>query len=310
MQSVNDIIQGRNIQSEIALRETSGDLNRQQAANLRAVEPYLAREMLAKIDQQKEAAGASRASRIRSETLLPLEVKGEEAKTAHTQAQTNRITELLDYEKRNISANITQSLAAAGASNVNAERMRTLYPKEAQLLDNQNNEFVKLKLQGQEFTAKGLDVAKERDRVTKDMATAEATRQTKIREARKDAQTSLKMATDAEQNLMGKRPGGYADMKDASELAPDADLFHATSTKPYVYILENKPGFLYGSDTSMQKRDLPKVAGHQYTAQEVYDAANAEGRNMTVQQYMEQVFYPMLKLPVPWNTAVTSTLTK
>jgi hypothetical protein len=305
---VNDIIQGRNIQSEIAYRETAGDLNRQQAASLREQLPHVAAKMLAEIDQSKEAAGASRASRVSSETLLPVKVEQERAQTAQYRAQTRRVDELLEYEKRNITANIEQSLEAAGASRANAQETLALYPKRAALLDKQNAEYVDLITKGQRFSAKGMDLVKERNDNIQLMAKLEKERQEKISAARKDEQSSLKLSTDAEQNLTNKRPGGYAIINAENELAPDADMFHATSKKPYVYILESKPGTVYGSSPRMNKRDLPKVDGHQYTAQEVYDSAAA--RSMTVQQYMEQVFYPWMQVPVPWNTAVTSTLDK
>lgn len=311
LRSVQDVIQARNIQSEIAYRETSGDLNRQQAANLRAVEPHLAAEMLAKIDQHKEAADASRATRVREETLLPIKVQQEQAQTEQYQAQTRRVNELLSYEKRRIDADINQSMASAGASNASAERARMLAPREAALLDKQNDEYVKMKLGGQEFSAKGMDLAKERNDNIQLMARLAKEREEKIANARKDQRTELKMSADAERNLKALRPGGFAlqNSSDHSELGPDIEEFHATSKQPYVYTLETDPGYGIGkAGIKLQRRDLPKVDGHQYTAQEVYDAANAEGRNMTVQQYLEQVFYPMIKQPVPWNTGVTSTI--
>src|SRR5262245_7627283 len=86
MRSVQELIQARNIQSEITYRETAGDLNRQQAANLRAMEPHIAAKALADIEQSKEAAGASRAQRISTETLLPERVAQERAQTAQYQA--------------------------------------------------------------------------------------------------------------------------------------------------------------------------------------------------------------------------------
>ena len=87
---------------------------------------------------------------------------------------------------------------------------------------------------------------------------------------------------------------------DASMLTPDADMFHATSTNPYAYILESEPGSVYGTNLVMKKRDLPKVDGHQYTAQELYDKATPLG--LTVQEYLEQGFYPKLQQPVPWKS--------
>jgi len=308
MRSVQGIIEARNIQSEIAYRETSGDLNRQQAANLRAVEPHLAAEMLSKIDQHREAARASRATATTAETLLPIQVEQERAQTAQYQAQTKRVNELLDYEKQNIKANIEQSLASAGASRANAEEARLLAPKRAKLLDQQNAEYVQMKINGQEFTAKGMELAKERNDNIQLMARLAKEQQDKIASARRDQRAELDMATDAEKNLKALRPGGFKlqNSSDHSELGPDIEKFHATSKAPYIYTLEKEPGALYGSNTVMKRRDLPTVDGHRYTAQELYDAASA--RSMTVQQYMEQVFYPMIKQPVPWATGVESTL--
>jgi len=308
MRSVQDVIQARNVQSEIAYREANGELTRQQTANLRAVEPHLAAEMLAKIDQHREAAGASRATRVREETLLPIKVEQERAQTTEIEARTKRVNELLGLEKQNMKANIEQSLAAAGASNASAERARMLAPKEAALLDKQNAEYVQMEINGQKFSAKAMDLVKERNDNIQLMARLAKERQEKIDAARKDQRTELKMSTDAEQNLKALRPGGYAlqSSSDHSELGPDIEMFHATSKQPYIYTLEKEPGTVYGSSTVMKRRDLPTVDGHRYTAQEIYDAAS--GRSMTVQQYMEQVFYPMIKQPVPWNTGVESTL--
>jgi hypothetical protein len=303
LRSVQDIIQARNVQSEIAYRETSGDLNKAQAARLRAEEPHIAAKMLADIDQSREAAGASRAQRISTETLLPERVAQERAQTGLYQAQSNRVTELLGLEKQNIRANIEQSMAAVNASNANAERIRQLYPREAALLDKQNDEYVKLKIGGQEFSAKGMTLAQERNENIQKMMQLEKERAEKIAKARTDARTEMKVATDAEQNLRSKRPGGYAlqNSYDESELAPEAELFHATSKQPYVYIFEDNPGRIY-SGTRMKKIDLPTVDGHRYTAQEVYDAAqNYPSGAMNVQQYLEQVFYPSLKQPIPWK---------
>jgi len=306
MRSVQGLIEARNIQSEIAYRETSGDLNRQQAANLRAVEPHLAAEMLAKIDQHKEAARASRATAVREERLLPIKEEQERAQTKEIQARTTRVTELLDYEKRNIDANIKQSMAAAGASNASAERARMLAPKEAALLDKQNAEYVQMQIDGKQFTGKAMDLLKERNGNIQLIARLAKERDEKIANARKDQRTELNMSTKAEGNIKLRTPGGHKDINDDRDLQPDADEFHATSKKPYVYMLTSEPGTLYGSTPKMKPYDLPPINGRNYTAQEVYDSAMDRG--MTVQQYMEQVYYPMLRQPVPWNTGVASTL--
>jgi len=306
LRSVSELIQARNIQSEIAYRETSGALNRQQAANLLAIEPHLAAEMLAKIDSQRESAGASRATRIREETLLPIQVEQERAQTKEIEARTKRVNELLDYEKRNIDANIKQSMASAGSLNASADRARLLAPKEAALLDKQNAEYVQMQIDGKQFTGKAMDLLKERNDNIKLIARLAKEHQDKIANARKDQRSELNMATAAERNIEAKKPGGFkeglSNSWDESQLAPDIDEFHATSKKPYVYILEDN-STRFASGTKVVKRDLPTVDGHRYTAQELYDAASA--RSMTVQQYMEQVFYPMLKQPVPWKPAAS-----
>ena len=255
--------------------------------------------MLAKIDQHREAAGASRAQRVSSETLLPIQVEQERAQTEQYKAQTKRVNELLDYEKRTANANIAQSMAAAGASNASAERARMLAPKEAALLDKQNAEYVDLELKGQKFTAKGIDLLKERDANAKRIADIAKQQDDKIRQLKQDDIAALKESTSAEESLRTLTHGAYT-LK-PEEALPRADLFHALSKKPYVYIFE--PGaegtFWNGSDT-LKPLELPKVDGHQYVAQEVYDAAVS--RSMSVQQYLEQVFYPSIRQPVPWRT--------
>lgn len=265
---------------------------------MRAVEPHLAAEMLAKIDQHREAAGASRAQRVSTETMLPIQVEQERAQTKQYEAQTKSTLELLDYQKRNINANISQSMEAAGASRANADEARLLAPKRAALLDKQNAEYVDLELKGQKFSAKGMDLLRERDANAARIAAQAAEHQKRIREAKLDDQKALKESSDAETDLKTLKIDHYS--RNPDEMIPKADLFHALSKKPYVYIFE--PGeegrFWNGSDT-LKPLTLPKVGEHQYVAQEVYDAAVS--RSMSVQDYLEQVFYPSIRQPVPWR---------
>lgn len=304
MRSVQELIQARNVQSEIAYRETAGDLNRQQAANLRAQEPHIAAKMLADIDQSKEAARASRAVSTREETLLPIKVEQEQAQTKEIQTRTNRITELLGLEKQNIQANIKQSMAAAGLSDAHAAEVRALYPARAELLDKQNREYAEIKLDGKVHTARAIDLVKERNDNIQKILELEKARQQKIRDARKDEVTMLQHANKAEANIKSGSPGGYkpkSGTADPMELTPDIEMFHATSKNPYVYVLEDNSDAWTGYNTKLKRIDLPKVNGHQYTAEDVYNAATDPSRSMTVQQYLEQVFYPMLRQPVPWK---------
>lgn len=299
LRSVGELIQGKNIQSEIALRESSGALNRQQAANLRAAEPHIAREILARIATSETQAEENRAQTQRIQTLTPAELASTQALTKQRLDENQRQQELLQYQKRNIDANITQSLAAAGASNTNAEIARKLFPLQYKELENKNNEYVQLEMQGQKFTAKGLAVAKERSDAFKEMATLAAKQEKDIREARKDEQTMLKASTDAETKVKSLTIGGK--IYKPEELIPQVNMYHATSTNPYVYIYEpGAKGFVYDDDATLKPTQLPKVGEHQYVAREVYDAAAA--RSMTVQEYLEKVFYPSLRMPVPWKT--------
>jgi hypothetical protein len=305
---VNDIIQGRNIQSEIAYRETSGDLNRQQAANLRAQEPHIAAKMLAEIDTQRTAAAENRAQVRRIETLLPEEVRSTQALTRSREEETRRNNELLVYGKRKIDADIEQSMAAAGLSNTNADIARKLYPLQAKELENKNAEYVQMQIDGKQFTAKGMKLVEERNDNIQKMMELEKARQAKINDARKDAISMQKTSTETETQIKALSVGGH--VRDSSKVYPLADLYHATSIKPYVYILEPDPGRQFWppgvkedpKTTEYRKitpHRLPNVDGHQYNAQEIYDKAAL--RSMSVQEYMERVFYPMLQKPVPWT---------
>jgi len=315
-QSVSSIIQGADVESQIAYRQATGELNRAQADSLRAEQPHIAQRRLAEIDANRALTAERQQQTLSNRTLLPEQVAAQRANVRQSDAAarssdalTRQRTEMLAYEKRQADANIEQSLAAAGYSRANAARVATTAPKEAELLQNQIDEYVTMQLKTgpdseQTFKMKGPalldDITKTRQQMITNYKEAERLK----REARKDAQTALTASTRAEQNILAKKPGGYKIEKDEGELATDADMFHATSQKPYVYILESEPGNIYGSTPRMKKRDLPTVGGHSYTAQEIYD--KAEARSMTVQQYMEQVFYPKLQQPVPWKTAVTS----
>lgn len=305
LRSVQDLIKSRETQSEIDYRLSAGELNQAQAAILRQKEPHVAAQMLAEIDQSREAAGANRALRTERETLLPVKVEQERAQTRLIGAQERRVSELLQFEKNRITADINQSLAAANLSNINAQKIRDLYPKEAALLDKQNAEYVPMQIDGKAYTAKGMDLVKERNDNVQKIMELEKQRQQKIREARKDDMTMLKTSADAETNIKTLAKGAYK--LQPQELKGQMDLFHATSKNPYVYVLEPDPSSWEqwtgkGDDTTYRKvrtQQLPTVNGQQYTAQDVYDAATERG--MTVQQYLEQVFYPMLKQDVPWK---------
>ena len=300
LRSVGDVIHGYNVRSEIARREIAGELDKQQIANLRAVEPHLAAEILARIDQHKEAAGASRAARVSTETLLPEKVAQERAQTAQYQAQTKSTLELLSYQKRNLDANIAQSFAAAGASNANAERIRATYPKEVALLEKQNAEYVPMQIDGKQYTAKGMDLAKQRADIIEKMITKQKDRDAAIRQSRLDDNKALEDSSNAEFRLKTYMTG--KNKITAEQALPDADMFHALSKKPYVYILEaGEKGKIWDGSATLKPIQLPKVDGHQYTAREVYDAAVE--MNMSTQEYMEKYFYPNLRMPVPWRTS-------
>lgn len=256
--------------------------------------------MLAKIDQHKEAAGASRAQRVSTETLLPVKVEQERAQTAQYQAQTNKINTLLDYEKRNYEANISQSLASANASNASAARARLLAPQESALLEKQNKEYVQMKVDGKEFTAKGMDLVKQRVDIVEKIIAKQKDRDAAVRQSRLDDNKALEDSSNAEFRLKTYMKG--KDPLKPEQALPDADMFHALSKKPYVYILEaGEKGRLWDGSATLKPIQLPKVDGHQYTAREVYDSAVE--MNMSTQEYMEKYFYPNLRQPVPWRTS-------
>jgi len=256
--------------------------------------------MLAEIENQKSSTAYHRAQTARTEKLTPAELAREQAATRASDALTTQRTEMLAYEKRQADANIEQSLAAAGASNVSAARIRNLYPKEIELLDKQMDEYVKMKVDGKEFSAKGMDLIKERTDIIEKLITREKDKAANIRQLRLDDQKALKESSEAEVKLKTLAEGPYP-LK-PEEITPIADLHHALSKKGYVYILEPDPyAWQSKGETSYRKLtpiSLPKVDGHQYTAQEVYDKATLRG--MSTQEYMEKVFYPGLRQAVPW----------
>lgn len=212
---------------------------------------------------------------------------------------------MLQFEKDRITADINQSNAAAGASRSSSARIDQIAPLEKTLLDKQIGEYVNLELNGQQFTARGKDLM---DEITKTRAATIARNkehEARVREAQKDAQTMREAATKAETTIKTRLLGGKTAIKDDRELGPDVDMFHATSTNPYLYILEQEPGIV-GSTPKYKQRDLPTVDGHRYTATEIYKEATRLA--MTVQEYMEKVFYPHLQQPVPWLTGDVSVI--
>lgn len=257
--------------------------------------------MLAKIDAQRTQAEENRAQTQRIQTLLPEEVKSTRALTESRLAETRREDELLQYRKNQINANITQSLAAAGASQSAAATGAV----ERELLNKKIGEYVTLERGGQKYTARGIELDKEIADLQRTIISKNLEHNKRLQDIEKDERTRIKYASDAEANIRANAPGGIVspNKNNAGLLAPDVEMYHASSGNPYVYVIEPDPGgFNTWENTSSSKavkRDLPKVDGHQYTAREIYKSAQA--RSMTVQDYLEQVFYPMLEQPVPWH---------
>ena len=269
--------------------------------------------MLSEIDANKTLSEERRFQLRRGERLLPLEegakkadIEQSRAATSASNWQVRRGQELLQFEKDRITADINQSNAAAGAARTSQERISRLLPLEEKELQNKVNEYVTLEMNGQQFTAKGQQIINEINDRKKILRDEYDKIESRKREARKDAVSALKVSTEAETAITTGKLDGYS--RTPEQLVPQADLYHSSSIKPYVYMYENEPGKVLGSNPVLKKRDLPKVDGHQYTAKEIYDAAEARG--MTTQEYMEKVFYPMMQQPVPWVSAYPSTATK
>lgn len=269
--------------------------------------------MLADIDQSKEAALASKQQRVRSETLTPAELESEKARARASDASARssdwtvrRGQELLEFEKNRALADINQSNKAAGLSEANTKRIEANAPLEAELLKKQTAEYVTLEKDGENFTIKGKDAMEEIAKTRQRMIEVNKERERLKKEALKDDRSALEASTKAETTIKTKLLGGKTTIKDHRELSPDVEMFHATSKNPYLYILQQIPGAIAGSTPEYKQFDLPTVNGHKYTAQEVYKEADAMG--MTVQEYMEKHFFPMLKQPVPWNTGDVSAI--
>lgn len=266
--------------------------------------------MLADIDQSKASAEQSRFAVKRGQTLLPLEQKSTEANIRQSDAATaasnwhvKRGQELLQFEKDQYTANINRDNAAAGYSQANQAALEQRAPRELAKLNKEIDEYVTLELNGQQHTAKGIDVQSRILESRRLIAQANKDHEARKREAMKDAQTMRDAAHKSEVTIKTRLLGGKTAIKDDRELGPDVDMFHATSIAPYLYILEQEPGVV-GSTPKYKQRDLPTVDGHRYTAAEIYK--KAEEREMTVQEYMEKVFYPHMLQPVPWLTGDVS----
>lgn len=318
LESIANIVQTADVESQIAYRQSTGELNAAQAAVLRAQQPHVATKILAEIEANKALTAERNQARVRSEKLTPAEIKTEEARARASNAaaaasdfQVRRGEQLLQFEKDRITAEINRDNAAAGTAAANEKRINELFPLERDELKKKIAQYVDVEITTpgggkQTGTVPMNNLLNEINDSRAKLAQRIKDHEALKRQARQDDAKALETSTKAENQIKQRKPGGYAMIKDDTELTPDADLFHATSKNPYLYILESEPGSVYGSTPRYKKRDLPKVDGHQYTAREIYDLA--EERSMTVQQYMEQVFYSKLQQPVPWNSAVTSTL--
>lgn len=290
---VGGLIDAANLESEIALRETSGELNREQASRIRRLAQYDSALAKAELDQRISQVEENRAQTEARRTLLPEQVA----------------------EAR---ANAAQSRAAAAASASNAALARERADQERQLFP--------LKLQEAQLDAKGVDIVDQITGRTVNIPRSSAasylaqqsnllatTRERRIDNARqaealklnalKDDRTRRTAVAEAESKILQN-----ADTPEHRlNISPYNDLFNELADTPYVYIyFPDAPGTAVGgifgagegsykgySDVN-KKVDLPPLAnGARVTARDVYEAAQAyPGGAISVREYLEKEYFP------------------
>ena len=167
LSSFGNIIQGEEVSSQINYREAAGQLTKAQADVLRAQQPHVVPKMLAEIDQSREAASAHKQTRLRSETLTPLEAKQQIAQLNVSGQVPHlpmhrlvRVKELVQFEKDNFTANINQSNAAAGYSRAHTKQIEDISPLQVKALQKDIDQYVEMEIgtepgKKQQFTLKG-----------------------------------------------------------------------------------------------------------------------------------------------------------
>jgi len=97
--------------------------------------------------------------------------------------------------------------------------------------------------------------------------------------AKREMDISAKIK-ESEQKIVGAKP-------DDPQVQAEIDFFNQYSDKPYVYVIGETPGKLYGTNPAVMKARLGKINGKQVTAQDIYHTATTN--SMTVEEVLEQL---------------------